>query len=337
LLKNEGLAVTPADNGKVALDLLAAAGPDQRFDAVLMDLQMPEMDGFEATRAIRDDERFCDLPVIAMTAHAMGGQREKCLAGGMDDYITKPVDPDELHAALDRWIKPGIKRRSLKELAPDDEQLPVSEGFEALPGSLPGFDIEFGLRRVGGNTNLFGKLVHDFCKKYADIVQDLQAALAAGDREQVTRTAHAVKGVAGNLGALELHRAAGELELWSNQAETDASSDCLDIFEKELTQVIKSAGRIKVRAVAGSAGSAETQIDKAQPLMVQLAELLTEGDAAAEKLVARLREYLAAAAFGERLTQLEEQIGLFDFEDALEVLNGIAAELTVSLERKHSQ
>jgi len=337
LLKNEGLAVTPADNGKVALELLAAAGPDKQFDAVLMDLQMPEMDGFEATRAIRDDERFCDLPVIAMTAHAMGGQREKCLAGGMDDYITKPVDPDELHAALDRWIKPGIKRRPLKELAPDDEQLPVSDGFEALPGSLPGFDIEFGLRRVGGNANLFGKLVHDFCTKYVDIVQDLQAALAAGDREQVTRTAHAIKGVAGNLGALELHRAAGELELWSKQAETDHSADCLDNFERELTRVIKSADRIKVRAVADPEGPAETQIDKAQPLMVQLSELLTEGDAAAEKLVARLREYLAAAAFGERLTQLEERIGLFDFEDALEVLNGIAAELTVSLERKYSQ
>ncbi len=336
LLKIEGLVVTPADNGKVALDLLAATGPDNRFDVILMDLQMPEMDGFEATRAIRDDERFCDLPVIAMTAHAMGGQREKCLAGGMDDYITKPVDPDELHVALDRWIKPGIKRRSFMELAPDDEQQPVSGGFEVLPGSLPGFDIEFGLRRVGGNTNLFGKLVHAFCVKYADIVQELQTALAAGDREQVTRTAHAIKGVAGNLGALELHRAAGELELWSQQAAAGHSSDCFYNFETELTRVIKSGDRIKVRSTADLAGPAETKIAKAQPLMVQLAELLAEGDAAAEKLVARLREYLAVAVFGERLTQLEEKIGFFDFEDALEMLNSIAEELTVSLERKRS-
>jgi two-component system sensor histidine kinase/response regulator len=342
LLKNEGLAVTPADNGKVALDLLAATDPDSRFDAVLMDLQMPEMDGFEATRKIRADERFCDLPVIAMTAHAMGGQREKCLAGGMDDYITKPVDPDELHVALDRWIKPGIKRQSLPELPLEDEQQPVSEGFEDLPGSLPGFDIEFGLRRVGGNTNLFGKLVHDFCAKYADIVPVLQAALAANDREQVTRAAHAIKGVAGNLGALELHRAAGELELWSKQAGVENSSDCLDTFAAELDRVIKSGGNLKVRSANRSsdgsvpAGPLETDLSKVQPLMAELAGLLAEGDTTAEKCVARLREYLAAEEFGARLTQLEEQIGFFDFEDALEMLTGIAEELTLSLERKLS-
>ncbi len=340
LLKNEGLTVTPADNGKVALDLLEASDPDQRFDAVLMDLQMPEMDGFEATRIIRADERFRDLPVIAMTAHAMGGQREKCLAGGMDDYITKPVDPDELHAALDRWIKPGIKQRPLAELAPDDEQQPVAKGFKALPGTLPGFDIEFGLRRVGGNTNLFGKLVHDFCVKYADAARVLQAALAAGDREQITQTAHAIKGVAGNIGALELHRAAGELELWSRQVVTDDSPDCLNAFEKELGMVIKSGGSIKVEPVGqraeifGPGASAQTDIAKAQPLMARLAERLAEGDADSEKLIAPLRECLAAAEFDVKLAQMEEQIRFFDFEDARATLVEIAAGLNASLERK---
>ncbi|MFH1983371.1 MAG: response regulator [Pseudomonadota bacterium] len=343
LLHQEGLAVTPADNGQVALDLLAAADPEQQFDAVLMDLQMPEMDGFEATRRIREDPRFCNLPVIAMTAHAMGGQREKCLAGGMDDFITKPVDPDELHAALDRWIKPGIKKRALAEIAGDDAEKPLTGGFEALPGALPGFDIEFGLRRVGGNRALFSKLVHDFCTKYADVVTEIKTALQAGNREQVTRIAHAIKGVAGNLGALELYRCAGDLEHWSLHTDAEDHPDCFQAFERDLATVIKAGGSIKVKPAGGSAGQSgagqpvASDSAKARPLMVQLAEFLGEGDAVAVRFIAPLQECLAANEFAEALSQMEAQIRFFDFEEARETLDKIAHSLGVSLERNGTQ
>ncbi len=343
LLKNQGLQVTPADNGQIALGLLEAADPEQQFDAILMDLQMPEMDGFEATQRIRSDPRLRDLPVVAMTAHAMGGQREKCLVGGMDDYITKPVDPDELHAVLDRWIKPDIKRQSMPVPDTDNDLQPVAAEVELLPGSLPGFDIEFGLRRVGGNTNLYGKLVHDFCVKYADVVQALQTALAAGDREQIALTAHAVKGVAGNLGALALHRTAGELEHWSRQSGADDNPAYLAAFEKEFCKVIEAGRNIRINPAGASGGDSppdgatETDRARVESILIQLEALLSDGDAEAEKLVVPLQGCLAAGEFESQLSQMEEQIRFFDFEDARETLLKIAGVLNVTLERKSEQ
>ena len=147
ILEGAGFFVDIANNGQEAVDMVQA----NNYDAVLMDIQMPEMDGMEATRVIREMEQFKELPIIAMTAHAMAGDREKSLKIGMQDHLTKPINPQELFIALAQWVAPG--ERELPE-GFDTETGKVSEILTEdvdLPESMVGFNMEEGLQRIGGN------------------------------------------------------------------------------------------------------------------------------------------------------------------------------------------
>ena len=205
ILEQAGLVVSIANNGKEAVEMVRAGN----YDAVLMDIQMPVMGGFEATQEIRKDERFKELPIIAMTAHAMAGDREKSLAAGMNDHVTKPIDPDELFSTLVRWIKPGEREvsESVCELL-----IAKKEVEDILPSELPGISIASGLGRVGGNKQLYAKLLCKFKEGQESAVEQIKAALQSGDVETAARLAHTVKGVSGNLGGESLYRAAAELE-----------------------------------------------------------------------------------------------------------------------------
>ena len=138
ILEQAGLVVSIANNGKEAVEMVSAGN----FEVVLMDIQMPVMGGFEATQEIRKDERFKDLPIIAMTAHAMAGDREKSLEAGMNDHVTKPIDPDQLLSALVKWIKPGKREMSEGE---SESLIGKKEVKEILPSELPGISIASGL------------------------------------------------------------------------------------------------------------------------------------------------------------------------------------------------
>ena len=205
ILQQAGLVVRIANNGKEAVEMVKAGN----FDVVLMDIQMPVMGGFEATQEIRRDERFKDLPIIAMTAHAMAGDREKSIEAGMNDHVTKPIDPDQLISALVKWIKPG--NREISEGV--SESLSESKKVEdILPSELPGISIASGLGRVAGNKQLYTKLLCKFKDGQENAVEQIKAALQSGDVETATRLAHTVKGVSGNLGGDNLYQAAAELE-----------------------------------------------------------------------------------------------------------------------------
>ncbi|MBL6986982.1 MAG: response regulator, partial [Methylobacter sp.] len=202
-LEQEGFNVTMVENGLDAIKEIQTC----YFDAVLMDLQMPGMDGYEATRIIRSDPQFDDLPIIAMTAHAMSEVRESCLYVGMNGFVTKPLDVDDLLASLINLIKPELRK------APGSCLVNASKPDEALlPEFLPGIDISQGLKNVVENVQLFRSLLLRYSESYIDAEHQLDALLQAGDDDSALKLLHAMKGVAANLAMLELRISINELE-----------------------------------------------------------------------------------------------------------------------------
>jgi PAS domain S-box-containing protein len=250
----------PGDRGQNAEDgrQRAEGAVEVPFDVVLMDVQMPVMDGYTATNEIRnlkletrnpegqiisDPHPAAELPIIAMTAHAMSGDREKSIEAGMNDHVTKPIDPDELFSALIRWIKPGKR-----DFQPDDQEVSepsVPETVEKKPDEeilpdLPGIDTTSGLARVGGNVAFYKKILVKFYNDYGDAVEQIQAAIEAGDQELAQRLAHTVKGVAGNIGAIELQEPAQNIESAAKEENFDHAKEWIGPFQKALDQVFDS-------------------------------------------------------------------------------------------------
>lgn len=204
ILQRAGVVVELASSGAEALELLAST----QFDAVLMDIQMPEMDGYQATQRIRAIERLAALPVIAMTAHAMSGYRERCLAMGMNDYITKPIEPGTLFTTLAKWVP---ARTGAAALAVVPALPAMAEELAPLP-HLPGIDVRTALARLGGKRELLQRLLTMFAQEFAGAMEQLQAAVARDDLDEAAQLAHKLKGAAGNLAANDLHLMAGEVE-----------------------------------------------------------------------------------------------------------------------------
>jgi PAS domain S-box-containing protein len=211
ILESAGLNVSLANNGQEGV----SAVKENNYDAILMDIQMPVMNGYEATREIRKDERFKDLPIIAMTAHAMAGDEDKSLQSGMNGHITKPIDPDQMFATLLKWIKPSEKRTTAQKpvvsAEPSDEDKVISIE-EELPESLPRFDLADGLKRLQGNKRLYRKLLLSFAMDYNEVANEIREALEAEDFDRAHSLVHNLKGLAGNLAATELQAAAVSME-----------------------------------------------------------------------------------------------------------------------------
>ena len=227
LLEQAGILVDVANNG---IEALRRVG-EQTYDAVLMDLQMPLMDGYEATRKIRQEQRFRDLPIIAMTASVMAGDRELCLAAGMNDHVAKPIDPDELARALLQTIAPLAHR----DRAAQSAAIPVAGAESRIsPFDLPGFDVATALKRVRGKTDQYLKLLLLFRESHSDFVRRAGAALEANDFKTAERLAHTLKGSSGTLGANALREAASQLEKSCREAQPTTCRLDLAALETEL-------------------------------------------------------------------------------------------------------
>jgi CheY-like chemotaxis protein len=245
ILEGAGLNVTLANNGQEAVN----AVKENEYDAVLMDVQMPVMDGYTATREIRKDNRFKELPIIAMTAHAMAGDEDKSLEAGMNGHVAKPIDPDQLFATLQKWIKPSAKRAQVKQPEVPLESLESDQAAldeEQLPESLPGFDLSAGLKRLRGNKRLYRKLLLDFGAKYTQVAAEIRETLDAKDLKQAHSLIHNLKGLAGNLSATELQAAAVNLEkLVKGVEKKTPQAKELDLklsdLENALNQALESA------------------------------------------------------------------------------------------------
>ncbi|WP_374267191.1 PAS domain S-box protein [Zoogloea sp.] len=194
MLANLGLVIDHAANGQEAVDLAGVAD----YDLILMDMQMPVMDGLEATRRIRHLPGRGKTPILAMTANAFEEDQEACFAAGMNDFIAKPVEPEALHRMLFKWLG-GEGRGPLKAPPPD-----AAPDWESVLGTVDGLDTERGLRMVRGKWPTYLRILRIFVEAHADVVEHLQAALAAGQLAEVERLAHSLKGSAGNVGALRV-------------------------------------------------------------------------------------------------------------------------------------
>jgi signal transduction histidine kinase/CheY-like chemotaxis protein len=328
ILEQAALVVSIANNGKEAVEMVQRGA----YDVVLMDIQMPVMGGFEATQEIRTDGAFKDLPIIAMTAHAMAGDREKSLSVGMNDHVTKPIDPDELFSALVRWVKPDERAMSegVCEVLIGKQEV---EGI--LPSELPGISIASGLARVGGNQRLYAKLLCKFKDSQESAVEQIRAALQSGDVETAARLAHTVKGVSGNLGGENLYRAAADLEKAIKEAMKNIE-DPMAEFGSQLKVVMGGIKLLEERLAAQQGSekpSAKVEVDKeaVKPLLREMSQLLETDLTEAMNRLEALKTHLANSSAYEEFKRLEKQVESFDTDGALKSVEATARALDIAL------
>ena len=251
VLQRAGVIVDLAGSGEEATRMTDLAS----YDAVLMDIQMPDMDGYQATARIRSADRHAALPIIAMTAHAVAGYRERCLAMGMNDYVTKPIDPDTLYAVLANWMRHKApthdggaddgRNDSIAAIAADSNG--ASADKAPLSEARPGIDLAAALERLGGHMALLSRLLALFVQDFGASLQHIQHAIDDGDLAQAAQLVHKIKGAAGNLSATELYETASVLED-RLRAEQPALSDLLDDFARAFETVMGSArGQLEQR------------------------------------------------------------------------------------------
>jgi CheY-like chemotaxis protein len=234
-LEQEGFEVSIADDGRDAVQKIRAS----YFDAVLMDLEMPVMDGYEATRIIRSEPQFADLPIIAMTAHAMKDVREKCLQTGMNGYVTKPIDVDELLENLIKFIHPKLRQ------PPGSCLLKTSEQQETLlPDLLPSIDMQQAVKNVVGNVQLLHDLLLKFYEGFSDAQIRLDAFLQADDVDSALRFLHKMKGVAASLALAELSVCIDALAEALNK-QSEYGPELLTDFASAHSRVLESVGYLR--------------------------------------------------------------------------------------------
>ncbi len=339
ILQRVGFIVEVAENGKEAVDILKAEaernGPF--FDAVLMDIQMPVMDGYVATQVIRRDSRFTDLPIIAMTAHAMKGDREKCLEAGMNDYVAKPIDERELFNALIKWVKPG--KRDIAEEALHRKEY-EEEPWEKMPARIPGIDLEAGLGRIHGNSGLYKKLLRGFLERFAKSDALINGYVKDGQRREAKALAHGIKGAAGNIGADDLFRAARELEQTLGEKKAAGLEERLATYADTLSSLISSLRDLQLEediAETNHEEIDEVEVGKAAPIIGEMLGLLEKNNSRVRHCLPALKKTLHGTAYQEQLHLLDRAIYNLDSEKAVAILVEIARKLDIPLaEEKES-
>ncbi len=315
LLRLAEVTVDVAENGLKAVEMVQV----YQYDLVLMDIQMPEMDGLTATRHIRRIDALKDLPVVAMTAHAIVGDREKSLAAGMNDHVAKPVDPDELYDALLRWIRPASRS------APEPTAQPEHDDLE-LP-QIDGVDTAAGLRSVAGNVRLYLSLLRDFHRDYGRFLSGLEAKLTAKDYQAVQTAAHTIKGIAGTIGAVDLYRAAMAVESNFKKGRNDKAVEHFSEFARTFAQLISGLARLPSEDAGEDDEGAGPEIEKAGDLMARLKRLLQEDDSLAEDILPDLTRALRGAGVDDELHRLTESVEDLEYDDALTFLERISDKL----------
>jgi PAS domain S-box-containing protein len=323
LLESVGASVVVANHGGEAVRILTECEQPPPFDIVFMDLQMPEMDGLTATRLIRAQPQLQPLPIIAMTAHALVEERQRCLDAGMNDHVSKPIDPDALFTTLMRWAKPQ------RERVPGAEDRPAKRAHdEALP-KIDGVDMAGGLKRVAGNQRLFCDLLMQFVAKQPEANLQLLAAIESGDNQLAERIAHTVKGVAGNIGLGNVFTSAEKLERAIREADPliPAVVEEFTLVVSRQIQAIQQAMRDGVSDRPVEEGrSSEFHPGAASAAIAHLRALIESSDADTTEAFHILECALRGICDKARLSALGAAIGEFDFDAARLRLDEIARE-----------
>ena len=310
LLRDAGFIVDLAENGQIALNKVRAAD----YDIVLMDMQMPVMDGVTATREIRKEERLKDLPVVAMTANVMQGDRDRCMAAGMNDHVAKPIDPETLWKALLKWIKPYQSAAAVVEVRP---QVEVDVDVD-LPSTIEGLDMADGLRRVLGKKSLYLSMLRKFIAGQKTVVTEILKALDGDSWNAAERLTHTLKGVSGTIGAIGLQQLAEKLEGVIRQriprAEIDAHLDELKmLLEDFITQLEQQLPE------EGAKTAVTVDPEQLRVVCAKLEAMLADDDAEAVDVLDANAELLDAA-FPNHYRRIDDNMRIFDFEAALAAL-----------------
>lgn len=305
ILEGADVVVSIANNGQEALNMLAIAS----YDAVLMDIQMPVMDGFQTVRSIRSNPRFKDIPVIAMTAHALVGDKEKSLLSGMNDHVTKPIDPDHLMETLSNWLPQNTTQPLFPSIQSSHAQHPSS----AFP-ELQGINTQDGLARVKGNKTLYTKLLRNFANDSKNEKSRLNQLLLDERITDAIPFTHRLKGVAGNLGAEQLQTLAGKIET-ALRHEQRVPQHLINKFEAEITLIVDGIEKAFPATEDSTCPDQSISIAEARKLIPQLeelADLLEQHDLEAKILFSTLKPTLSdiAPAF---TSELGTMLDKFDF------------------------
>ncbi|MEN8613888.1 two-component regulator propeller domain-containing protein [Dehalogenimonas sp. THU2] len=317
LLTAAGFEVQTADNGQQAIEMLK----QWSYDAVLMDMQMPVMDGITATREIRKTEKFHNLPIIAMTANVMKGDIDRCIECGMNDHIAKPIDTDELMSKLVKWIekKPGDEQVHIVETRPPDR---ASESPVELP-IICDLDTSNAVKRMMGNRGLYLKMLTKYAESQANVVSNIRTSLDAKDFETAERIAHTAKGVSGNIGATGVQELAGQLESHiKNRAPLETIEEVFALFSFTQSELLNNL-REKLRRSDGEVEKVESvEFDREHTLEVrrELLSLLEESDSEAAELFEQERGPLRALFGDEHYRAIDKSIKNYDFESAVTLI-----------------
>jgi two-component system sensor histidine kinase/response regulator len=321
LLESAGATVKIANHGGEAVRILTEGEQPPPFDILFMDLQMPEMDGFTATRLLRAHPQLQELPIIAMTAHALVEERQRCLEAGMNDHVSKPIDPDALFVTLMRWAKPPQAR------AAGAEGRPARLANEVILPEIDGVNMAGGLKRVAGNKRLYRDLLVQFAAGQSEVNSQIQAAIESGENKLAERIAHTVKGVAGNIGLGKVFAAAEKLERAIREADTTVPA-MVEQFTLEVShqiQAIQEAMRDVIPDRPVEVGrTPDFDVLAASTAIAHLRALLESSDCDAAEAFVALESVLAGNCDKLRLNALRAAINEFDFEGALLKLAEIA-------------
>ena len=331
ILEGAGIVVQIANNGKKAVEALQKS----RFDAVLMDIQMPEMDGYEATRMIRKDSKFKSIPIIAMTAHAMKGDEEKCLEAGMNGYVSKPISQDRLFYTI--WKSMKHRKKALYSGEPETPEAidKTVAQTEELPERLPGINIQDALSALNIDKDVFKHILTGFLKNNKESANKIREAFDKKDWESLVQLVHSLKGSAGSIGADELYKTARELETAGREGAP--TSALLERVETALNRVLESLQMLsdtsKTEPLPGKERDTGPDVDPVQvmPVLKQLADALDLAEPEeVKKHMEVVRKYLDISI----LENLEDQVNDYEYDKALKMLKGIMEKMESRLEQK---
>lgn len=349
LLEQAGLLVTVASNGMEAVNVIKRSKAG--FDAVLMDIMMPEMDGFSATREIRrwesEQGKLCDggravypaLPIIAVTAHALKDERQKCIEAGMNDYISKPVDPDLLFSALVKWIagSEGKQTDEYPEYIENKENKYSVE--ECLPSAIHGIDLVSGLKHMSGNKKLYTELLKCFVSKYAGLPEKIRELVKDKNYEQAAMDIHTIKGISANLGAYGISTAAFELEKAIKLCDNDDSVIQCSNLEKETLLVSEGIKKwlASIRPFSCPSNDFDSYCLNPDPvsdyseikrIVIDLYSFFNANDIMADDYLVKLKALMGSSE-SEKIALIEKYAGDLEYKKAADVLEDLAADLDI--------
>ncbi len=340
LLESAGAIVTIANHGGEAVEILTAKEEMPPFDVVFMDMQMPVLDGLSATKLLRTKPYLAKLPIIAMTAHALVEERQRCLDAGMNDHVSKPIDPDVLFATMMRWAHPhhaeAPATATPAAAASAAAATPVKQ--QGAPGEvvvpeIEDVDVAGGIKRVAGNKKLYRDLLTQFAEKQGDAGAQISEALKNNDAKLAERLAHTVKGVAGNLGISKVQASAAGIEkaVRENDPAISALLVDFDLVLQLQVRTVKAALSSTQTVVADEPVDLVFDAEAASDSATQLKGLLDACDGESEEVFAKFRDAVAGKVESSRLNALGDSIRDYDFDSATAKLDELIQELSLNV------